>query len=125
MRRWRAPQSYLLLGSEEHLHMFTEAYASAMHWLAAAQRPWLGEADLYSGHHPAQLWVSSLAAFWPGLQVRPGLQGSGLGGLHLWLGGADLHSGHHRPQLWLSALAAFRPAGASGAGGLGSGRGPP
>ena len=50
--------------------MFTESYASAMHWLTAASRPWLGEADIYTGHHPAQLWLSSLGAFWPGLQVR-------------------------------------------------------
>ena len=62
-------QAYLLLGDEEYLHMFTESYASAMHWLSSPLQPWLTDADLRSGEQNAQLWVSSLSAFWPGLQV--------------------------------------------------------
>ena len=62
-------QAYLLLGDEEYLHMFAESYASAMHWLASPLQPWLTDADLRSGEQNAQLWVSSLSAFWPGLQV--------------------------------------------------------
>ena len=74
-------QAYLLLGDEEYLHMFAESYACAMHCLASPLQPWLTDADLRSGEQNAQLWVSSLSAFWPGLQVSlallrlPGLAG--------------------------------------------------
>ena len=62
-------QAYLLLGDEEYLHMFSHSYAAAMHWLASPLPPWLGDVDLRTGEHNTQLWVSSLSAFWPGLQV--------------------------------------------------------
>ena len=68
--------------------MFTESYASAMHWLTNGRQPWLGEVDLRTGEAPAQLWISSLAAFWPGLQVsntRSVLCKSSLpGGFYAW-----------------------------------------
>lgn len=75
-------QAYLLFGDEDYLAMFAKLYTSAMHGLtlrlaadapggSAAPPPWLAHADMQTGKlsHP---WISSLSAFWPGLQALAG-----------------------------------------------------
>ncbi len=75
-------QAYLVFGEVEYLDMFTKVYTSAMHGLrlkllSSAQSdsppppPWLADADMDTGKL-AQPWISSLSAFWPGLQALAG-----------------------------------------------------
>lgn len=62
--------------------MFTKVYVSAMHGLrlkllanappdSPPPPPWLADADMDTGKL-AQPWISSLSAFWPGLQALAG-----------------------------------------------------
>lgn len=74
----RAPnaQAWLVFGDEECLAMFADVYASAMARLRPADagwaaRGWLGEVHLHSGV-VTRPWISSLSAFWPGLQALIG-----------------------------------------------------
>ncbi len=75
-------QAYLVFGDVEYLDMFTKVYVSAMHGLrlkllasappdSPPPPPWLADADMDSGKL-AQPWISSLSAFWPGLQALAG-----------------------------------------------------
>lgn len=75
-------QAYLLFGDEQYLQMFTLSYLAAMHALplhllpeAAAGTPdpppWLTNAHMDTGKL-TQPWISSLSAFWPGLQALSG-----------------------------------------------------
>ena len=75
-------QAYLVFGEVEYLDMFTKVYTSAMHGLrlkllasappdSPLPPPWLADADMDSGKL-AQPWISSLSAFWPGLQALAG-----------------------------------------------------
>ena len=71
-------QAYLLLGDEAHLDMFAQLYCAAMRHLRPANSPgwpaergWLGEVHMHSGA-VTRPWISSLAAFWPGLQALIG-----------------------------------------------------
>ncbi|KAG0587339.1 hypothetical protein KC19_2G157600 [Ceratodon purpureus] len=62
-------KAYLLLGDEEYLHIFKEAYKSVMRHLYSD--PWYLEVNMNSG---VVVWplFNSLQAFWPGLQVLAG-----------------------------------------------------
>lgn len=62
-------KAYLLLGDEEYLYMFKEAYKSVMRHLH--NDPWYLEVNMNSG---VVVWplFNSLQAFWPGLQVLAG-----------------------------------------------------
>jgi len=62
-------KAYLLLGDDEYLYMFQEAYKSAMQYLY--NDPWYVEVNMNSA---AIVWplFNSLQAFWPGLQVLAG-----------------------------------------------------
>ncbi|XP_057840091.2 alpha-mannosidase I MNS4 [Cryptomeria japonica] len=62
-------KAYLLLGDEEYLFMFQEAYKAAMRYLY--DDPWYVEVNMNSA---AVVWplFNSLQAFWPGLQVLAG-----------------------------------------------------
>ena len=64
-----AGQAYLVFGEEAYLGMFVRAYRGAMQGLRAPGSSWLGEADMDIGEPVLRPWVSSLSAFWPGLQV--------------------------------------------------------
>lgn len=62
-------KAYLLLGDEDYLHIFKEAYKSVMRHLH--NDPWYLEVNMNSG---VVVWplFNSLQAFWPGLQVLAG-----------------------------------------------------
>ena len=62
-------QAYLLFGDDAYLTMFTTTYVAAMRHLRRPDSPWLGDADMHVGEANAQPWISSLSAFWPGMQV--------------------------------------------------------
>ncbi len=75
-------QAYLVFGEVEYLDMFSKVYISAMHGLrlkllasappdSPPPPPWLADADMDTGKL-AQPWISSLSAFWPGLQALAG-----------------------------------------------------
>ena len=69
-------KSYLLFGNEEYLEMFAGLYVAAMRYLRPkepgwAAKGWLGEVHLHSGA-VMRPWISSLSAFWPGLQATIG-----------------------------------------------------
>ena len=79
-------QGYLLFGDQAYLDMFTELYTSAMYGLtlrlhpgspadSPSPPPWLADADMQTGKL-AQPWISSLSAFWPGLQALAGQSAS-------------------------------------------------
>ena len=83
-------KSYLLFGDEEYLEMFAGLYAAAMRYLRPkepgwAAKGWLGEVHLHSGA-VMRPWISSLSAFWPGLQATIG----GSSCLFLFSHGTDL-----------------------------------
>ena len=59
-------KSHLLLGGDETLHMFQEAYAAVQRHLH--QPPWYLEVNMDDGMLVWPLF-NSLQAFWPGLQV--------------------------------------------------------
>jgi Glycosyl hydrolase family 47 len=66
-------KTYLAFGDESYLHMFAEQYAAAaaaMH-LAPEERGlgWMYDVHMHSGG-AVNRWLSSLSAFWPGLQAR-------------------------------------------------------
>lgn len=76
-------QAYLLFGDEDYLGMFTASYLAAMHHLALHlipeaptgtpdPPPWLTDAHMETGKL-IQPWISSLSAFWPGLQALSGI----------------------------------------------------
>lgn len=76
-------QAYLLFGDEEYLAMFAKLYTSAMYGLrlvldsgapadSPTPPPWLADADMQTGVLTLS-WISSLSAFWPGLQALAGL----------------------------------------------------
>lgn len=50
--------------------MFTDAYVAAMAALRPQDSPWLGDADMTVGEANPRPWISSLSAFWPGMQVH-------------------------------------------------------
>ncbi|GAQ88520.1 Glycosyl hydrolase family 47 [Klebsormidium nitens] len=62
-------KGHLLLGGDEYLHMFREAYAAAQRHLH--QPPWYLEVNMDDGMVVWPLF-NSLQAFWPGLQVLAG-----------------------------------------------------
>ncbi|KAK9856425.1 hypothetical protein WJX84_012362 [Apatococcus fuscideae] len=68
-------KAYLAFGDPGYLRMFVEVYAAAMQRLQLAGRwastGWLADMHIGTGQllHP---WISSLSAFWPGLQVLAG-----------------------------------------------------
>lgn len=68
-------QSYLLLGEEQYLSMFAEAYASAMHRMRLAgdfaRFGWLVDVQVDTGA-VSRVFISSLSAFWPGMQALVG-----------------------------------------------------
>lgn len=59
-------KGYVLFGDERLLRMFRESYAAIT--TSLHKRPWYLNADMWSGH-TTSLGHSSLAAFWPGVQV--------------------------------------------------------
>ena len=80
LRSWTAglpPQSYLLLGEEEYLGMFYRAYGAAMHRMQLAgnfaKLGWLVDVHIHSGAL-SRVFISSLSAFWPGMQALAGVQ---------------------------------------------------
>lgn len=68
-------QAYLLFGDESFLDMFAEAYASAMGAMQLvgeySQLGWLVDVHAGTGRI-SRVWISSLAAFWPGMQALIG-----------------------------------------------------
>lgn len=69
-------QAYLLFGDEEYLSMFSGLYVAAMRHLRPSEpgwaaKGWLGEVHLHNGI-VTRPWISSLSAFWPGLQATIG-----------------------------------------------------
>lgn len=76
-------QAYLLFGDEEYLVMFAKLYTSAMYGLtlmltpgspadSPKPPPWLADVDMQTGLL-THSWISSLSAFWPGLQALAGV----------------------------------------------------
>ena len=69
------PQSYLLLGEEQYLAMFAEAYVAAMYRMRLggefARFGWLVDVHIDTGA-VSRIFVSSLSAFWPGMQALAG-----------------------------------------------------
>mmetsp|Transcript_9708 Transcript_9708/g.35555 ORF Transcript_9708/g.35555 Transcript_9708/m.35555 type:complete len:967 (-) Transcript_9708:92-2992(-) len=62
-------KAYLLFGEEDHLVMFAELYASVMgHMTPEGGRGFIVDVNMDSGK-PVRGFVSSLSAFWPGMQV--------------------------------------------------------
>lgn len=70
-------KAYLLLGEEKYLDMFADLYTSTMRHLQVPTS-WHGTSFLADVHMDSgQLttpWVSSLGAFWPGMQALAGLE---------------------------------------------------
>ena len=75
-------QAYLLFGDVKYLEMFSTSYRAAMHGLklhliagapadSPEPPPWLVDVHMDTGKL-SQPWVSSLSAFWPGLQALAG-----------------------------------------------------
>lgn len=62
-------KGYILFGDERLLLMFRQSYVAINAYLH--KRPWYLDADMWSGH-TSSLGYSSLAAFWPGVQVTFG-----------------------------------------------------
>lgn len=71
-----APQAYLLFGDETFLRMFADAYAAAVGTMQLvgeySQLRWLVDVHAGSGRI-SRVWISSLAAFWPGMQALIGV----------------------------------------------------
>eukprot|EP00210_Caulerpa_lentillifera_P000597 g578.t1 len=69
-------KAYMLFGDVEYLKMFTELYAAVMQNMRtpklAGGYQWIADVHINEGHiiHP---WISSLSAFWPGMQALAGL----------------------------------------------------
>ncbi|XP_010678691.2 alpha-mannosidase I MNS5 isoform X1 [Beta vulgaris subsp. vulgaris] len=62
-------KAYILFGKEEYWRMFQSAYVAVQKYFRHG--PWYHEADMRTGH--ATYWqLTSLQAFWPGLQVLVG-----------------------------------------------------
>lgn len=62
-------KAYVLFGNEEYWRMFHAAYVAVQKYFRHG--PWYHEADMRTGH--ATYWqLTSLQAFWPGLQVLVG-----------------------------------------------------
>ncbi|KAJ8449135.1 hypothetical protein Cgig2_004190 [Carnegiea gigantea] len=62
-------KAYVLFGNEEYWRMFHAAYVAVQKYFRYG--PWYHEADMRTGH--ATYWqLTSLQAFWPGLQVLVG-----------------------------------------------------
>lgn len=70
-------QSYLLLGEEEYLGMFYTSYSAAKHRMRLAgtyaKMGWLVDVHIHSGTL-SKVFISSLSAFWPGMQALAGKQ---------------------------------------------------
>lgn len=70
-------QSYLLLGEEDYLGMFYTSYSAVMHRMRLAgtfaKMGWLVDVHIHSGTL-SKVFVSSLSAFWPGMQALAGKQ---------------------------------------------------
>lgn len=62
-------KGYILFGDERLLTMFRESYAAITTYLY--KRPWYLDADMWTGY-TSSVAYSSLAAFWPGVQVTFG-----------------------------------------------------
>ena len=86
MQLYTAPlctlQAYLMFGDSAYLEAFVKLYASCMRYLYmvhqggilppdAVKGPWLGEVHIHEGK-VTRPWISSLAAFWPGMQALAG-----------------------------------------------------
>ena len=67
---------YLFSGASEDLAMFVDQYAAVQRELrlesadGAGAVPWLVTAHMHSSKVLRSAWLSSLAAFWPGMQAR-------------------------------------------------------
>ncbi len=70
-------QAYLLFGDESFLAMFAEAYAAAMGAMRLVgeygKKGWLVDIHMDTGRL-SRIWISSLAAFWPGMQALIGVR---------------------------------------------------
>lgn len=68
-------QAYLMFGDETSLTMYAEAHAAANATMRLVgelgRRGWLVDVHMATGQL-SRVWVSSLAAFWPGLQALAG-----------------------------------------------------
>ncbi|KAK9830164.1 hypothetical protein WJX72_010087 [[Myrmecia] bisecta] len=68
-------KAYLVFGDEAYLDMFTDVYTSAMAFMrlpgAWAAHGWLADVHMDTGRL-ARPWMSSLSAFWPGMQALAG-----------------------------------------------------
>lgn len=78
-RAVRDAQAYLLFGDEAYLAAFCEAYAAVMRHLRPPAQPPAGFPKAHrflrevgAPGEPHGRWVSSLSAFWPGLQALVG-----------------------------------------------------
>jgi hypothetical protein len=65
---------YLFSGNEGPLRMFAEQYAAVtrglqLQWDEAGAVPWQVAVHMHTAAAVSGLWISSLSAFWPGLQV--------------------------------------------------------
>lgn len=69
-------KAYLLFGDEDYLEMFTDVYSSAMFHMFMPRTvngyQWMFDADIDYGHL-TRPWISSLSAFWPGMQALAGM----------------------------------------------------
>ena len=78
-RAVRSAQAYLLFGDEAYLAAFCEAYAAVMRHLRPSEqappgfpKPYRFLREVGAPGEPHGRWVSSLSAFWPGLQALVG-----------------------------------------------------
>jgi len=79
-------QAYLMFGDRSYLDMFVTLYTSAMAHMrlpglvgGPRQASFLVDINMHSGRM-AKVWVSSLGAFWPAMQVLAGVIGGAGGG---------------------------------------------
>eukprot|EP00210_Caulerpa_lentillifera_P000610 g591.t1 len=69
-------KGYVLFGDMEYLTMFTELYTAVMRYMKTPKLTggyqWIADVNMNNGHI-TDSWISSLSAFWPGLQALAGL----------------------------------------------------
>lgn len=83
-------KAYLLLGDEEYLRMFADLYNPIMKHMKVASDEgykFMVDVNMDNGQR-SKHWISSLGAFWPGMQALLGHQDDAM----------DLH--HHFTQAW-------------------------
>ena len=68
-------QAFLLFGEEDYLDMFVDLYVAVMHHMQTPKLlgdyRWLADAHAFEGYLFGP-WISSLSAFWPGMQALAG-----------------------------------------------------